>query len=168
MNEFEEIYRKHHQGVYGFLFKLCGNAQLAEELTAETFYQAFISFRHYDGSCTVFTWLAAVGKNCYFKYLRKNAGKPENVSEEIASASAETEEELPDIVYEKKEMIQKVRNALATLPKKHRDVVVMRTYADLSFKEIGRALSISENSAKVLYFRAKNQLRKELKNEDLL
>ncbi len=166
MNEFEEIYRKHHQGVYGFLFKLCGNAQLAEELTAETFYQAFISFHRYDGSCAVFTWLAAVGKNCYFKYLRKNVGKPESISEEIASA--QTEEGLPDIVYEKKEMIQKVRNALATLPQKYRDVVVMRTYADLSFKEIGRALSISENSAKVLYFRAKNRLREELKNEDLL
>lgn len=168
MDGFEGIYQSNYSGIYGFLYKMCDDLELAEELTQETFYQAFVSFHRYNGSCTVFTWLAAVAKNVYFKYLRKNTGKilPTDILPEESTTQAE--ECQPEKVTEKKELILKVRNAIAQLPEKYRDVVVLRTYAYLSFKEISGYLHISENSAKVIYFRAKNQLREDLKNEDLL
>ena len=70
MNEFESIYNEYFKRIYAFLSKMCPDPFLCEEMTQETFYQAFISFHRYDGSCEIFTWLAAVAKNTYFKYLR--------------------------------------------------------------------------------------------------
>ena len=49
--EMEDIYRRHAQTVYKFLLAQCRDADLAEELTAETFYQAVRSIGRYDGSC---------------------------------------------------------------------------------------------------------------------
>ena len=71
-NEFERIYNEYSSGICGFLYKLCGSASLAEELTQETFYQAWKSLHRYNGSCELFTWLAAIAKNTYFKNLRKH------------------------------------------------------------------------------------------------
>ncbi len=168
MDPFESIYKNNYPGIYGFLYRMCGSNELSEELTQETFYQAFVSFRRYNGNCSVFTWLAAVAKNVYFKHIRKNAGKILPPDFFFKDAPTEEEECLPEMVTEKNEIVAKVRSAIALLPEKYKDVVVLRTYANLSFAEISGYLKISENSAKVIYFRAKNQLREDLKNEHLL
>ena len=66
MKEFEQIYKEYFPRVYSFLYGMCGNASLAEELTQESFYQAFVSFHRYNGSCELFTWLDAIANNSYF------------------------------------------------------------------------------------------------------
>ena len=52
-----------------------------------------------------------------------------------------------------------MREAVERLPEKYRDVVILRTYADMPFSDIARSLKISENSAKVIYHRAKKMLK---------
>ena len=69
MEDFEAIYQEYYQRVFAFLFKMCQDRDLSEELTQESFYQALKSFHRYDGSCSLFTWLAAIAKNTYFKHL---------------------------------------------------------------------------------------------------
>ncbi|MGN1085328.1 MAG: RNA polymerase sigma factor, partial [Lachnospiraceae bacterium] len=66
MESFEIIYERYQPRIYSFLFKLCKNEQLAEELTQETFYRAFVSFGKYKGNSSMFTWLAAIAKYTYF------------------------------------------------------------------------------------------------------
>ena len=51
------------------------------------------------------------------------------------------------------------------IPKKYRDVVLLRIYAELPFSQIALALKISENSAKVIFFRAKKKMMEVLKDE---
>ena len=75
MQSFEDVYREYFKRIYAFLYKLTSSHTLAEEMAQETFYQAFVSFHRYDGSCEMFTWLAAISKNVFFKYLRKNKSK---------------------------------------------------------------------------------------------
>ena len=72
MEKFETIYRQHYKGVYSFLYRLSGDSDLAEELAQETFYQAFTGFHRFRGKCGIFTWLAAIAKHVYYKYLRQN------------------------------------------------------------------------------------------------
>ncbi len=68
--------------------------------------------------------------------------------------------------YVHKQYVEKaVRNVLENIPKKYRDVVLLRIYAELPFSQIALILKISENSAKVIYFRAKKLLMEVLKNE---
>jgi RNA polymerase sigma-70 factor (ECF subfamily) len=60
---------------------------------------------------------------------------------------------------------ERVRHALTALPKKYRDVTILRVYADMSFQQIGGALQISENSARVIFFRAKKMMMEAIQDE---
>ena len=57
MADFEQTYREYEQMIHRFLLRLCGNANLAEELTQETFYQAFKHWGSFRGQSSVSTWL---------------------------------------------------------------------------------------------------------------
>ena len=63
MEDMETVYRRHAQTVYKFLLSQCHSAQMAEELTQETFYQAVRSIDRFDGSCKVSVWLCQIAKH---------------------------------------------------------------------------------------------------------
>ena len=159
MDPFESIYLEYSDGIYRFLYKLSSDPELSEELTQECFYQAFRGFSRYRGNCELFTWLCAIAKNLYFSYLRRHKTAAFNDSLLL-------EEEDPDPLPEEKvlktQREQAVQKAINNLPKKYRDVVLLRIYADLPFEQIAAHLGISENSAKVLFFRAKAKLKEDL------
>lgn len=168
MEEFEVIYQEYYQRVYAFLFKMCQDRDLSEELTQESFYQALKNFHRYDGSCSLFTWLAAIAKNMYFKHLHKNASRPIELTDSEESVITGSEEEDPAEVLQKRIELEAMRRIIDRLPEKYRDVVTLRIYGDLPFAEIAKILKISENSAKVLFYRAKNQIREELSHDNFL
>ncbi len=58
----EELYEEYSKIVYHFLCSLCRDAMLAEELTQETFLQAFLSLERYDGGCKLSVWLCQIAK----------------------------------------------------------------------------------------------------------
>ena len=152
MKDFELIYEEFHMPIYKYLMRLTGDELLSEELMQETFYQAYKSILRYNGKSTLFTWLCAIAKNCYFKYLRKGKDKLMNVElleqELLSDESAD-----PEQVLEKEETISEVINALMSMKKIYRDVIVMRVYFECSYNELSRVLGISENAAKVRYHR---------------
>ena len=157
MNSFEDVYNKYFPRVYSFIFNLCRDSSLSEEITQEAFYRAYVSFDKYNGSCDIFTWLAAIAKNTYFNYLRKNKIK----LVELEEADGQSTESPEDAVFRAFESRQ-VQLAINKLPKKYRDVVFLRIYAELPYSEIASYLGICQSSAKVIFHRAKEMLRKEL------
>ncbi len=164
--EFEAIYKEYFSRTFAFLYKLTENRDLAEELTQETFYQAFVSFHRFRGDSDIFTWLASIAKHTYYRYLRKNkhfvsTSDPELLADIYAGM---TSEHLEDAV-ERQLLLESTRKAAAALPDKYRDVTILRIYADMSYAEIGKALHISENSARVIYHRAKKMILEEIQNE---
>ena len=151
----EETYRAHSQTVYRYLLSLTRNAELSEELTQETFYQAIKSAERYDGSCKVSTWLCAIAKNVLMSYRRKNA--PTQPLEEIPG-TAESPEEAALAGAGRIGIIKK----LHALDGELREVMYLRLFGGLSFREIGDILSRTENWARVTYYRGKEKLKKEL------
>ena len=164
--EFEALYQEYFPRIYAFLYKLTENRDLAEELTQETFYQAFVSFYRFRGDSDVFTWLASIGKHTYYRYLRKNRHHIESLSAEqlIELYGEGSTEHLADTV-ERQLLMESTRRALLALPKKYQDVTILRVYADMSYAQIGDALHISENSARVIYFRAKKMMMEAIQDE---
>mgnify|MGYP000988644745 CR=1 FL=1 len=162
-NEFERIYNEYSSGICGFLFKLCGSASLAEELTQETFYQAWKSLHRYNGSCELFTWLAAIAKNTYFKYLRKHKREYLRCDFSELEGEVSSSEDMPDNIAERNELRGAVARAVMNLGEKYRDVTVLRIYGELPFSSIAELLGITENSAKVIFHRAKRYVETELK-----
>lgn len=69
MQEMESLYREYAKQVYKYLFTLCHNADLAEELTQETFYRALKSSKNYDGTCKIYVWLCQIGKHVWYQEL---------------------------------------------------------------------------------------------------
>ena len=132
--------------------RLTADALLSEELMQETFYQAYKSILRYNGKSTLFTWLCAIAKTCYFKYIRRNKEKLLNL-EVLDQELMANESACPEQMLEKEETISEVINALMSMKKIYRDVIVMRVYFECSYKELSQVLGISENTAKVRYHR---------------
>lgn len=167
MDDFEEIYVRYQPKIYNFLYKLSGDVQIAEELTQETFYRGFVSFGKYKGNSSLFTWLAAIAKYTYFGYLKKERQSRDAIQlDDVVDfyISQEHGNSAEDIVL-RKEITEQVREVLRELPQKNLEVVALRIYAEMSFKQVAETMGISESSAKVLYFRAKNMLKGRLEHE---
>lgn len=165
MDPFKELYQNCYPRVYGFLLGLCRNTDLSEELTQETFYQAYKSIHRFSGRSDISTWLIAIAKHTYFKYLKKNRMAPEFVDIElVADTLFDRAADNPEDTVQRQSAADAVRKIIRKMPEKYRDVVILRVYADLPFSQIGQALRISENSAKVLFFRAKNRMMEELEH----
>ena len=71
MTGMDEIYSRFSGMVYTYLMRLCGNDELAQELTQETFCQAIQSIRHFDGKSSVGTWLCSIARHLFYDFLRR-------------------------------------------------------------------------------------------------
>ena len=165
MDQFEQLYRDNYKRIYAFLYRLCRNVQTAEDLTQETFYQAYVSLHRFNGSSEIFTWLASIAKHMYMKYLRKNKKTLEETDLTLIADTYCSSSDEPEFQVERQAVIEAVRRIIKKLPHKYADVVMLRVYSELPFAQIAKALGITENSAKVIYCRAKTMLSEELKNE---
>ena len=159
MNEFEEIYNKYQPEVMRFLMHLTlFEHTAAEELTQETFYQAFLSFGKFRGECSLRTWLFQIAKNCYAKYIRKEIRQ-----RDIASQKSDVSIPPPTYDIEQKEMLSKLHMLIEELEEPARSVVQYRLYSDISYAEIGVILKLRANTAAVIYNRTVVKFRKIMK-----
>jgi len=165
LDQFEQLYRENYKKIYAFLYRLCRNVQTAEDLTQETFYQAYISLHRFKGDSEIFTWLASIAKHMYMKYLRKNRKSLDDTDLTLIADTYCSGYDEPDAHLERQTVIEAVRRVIKKLPQKYSDVVILRVYSELPFAQIAKILGITENSAKVIYCRAKTMLSEELENE---
>lgn len=157
----EEIYQENAKLVYHFLLKHCHDPQLAEELTQETFLRAISSIDRYDYSCKISVWLCQIAKHIYFQYLRKSGKEiPSEEPDLDEMISRNTSESCVDEqVFRRYELLDVLKD-MQNLPEQMREVIYLRTMAELSFKEIGEILGKSENWARVTFYRGKERLLK--------
>ena len=153
----EEIYKEYAQSVYKFLHSLSHNADMAEELTQETFYRAVYSIDKYDGSCKISVWLCQIAKHVWYQELRKqNRYASKELTEDISDSS--TPEQLALLTGDKVSLYK----AIHALSEPMREVVHMRLSGEFSFSEIGEVLGKSENWARTTFYRAKQKIREVL------
>ena len=159
MEDFEEIYRRFQPDVFRFILRLTGaDLQTAEELTQETFYQAFLSFGKFRGECSLRTWLFQIAKNVYCKYIRKELRQRDIAQQQSDSAVPAPSEEL-----EHTEMLEILRRLVAELDEPARSVMEYRLYSGTTYAEIARLLNIRANTAAVIYNRTVAKLRNTMK-----
>lgn len=158
MLSMDEVYKEHAKAVYHYLLSLTQNADLAEELTQETFYQAVKSAERFDGSCKVSTWLCAIAKNQLFAYSRKHP-----ITDPLEEDSAGESSMEKDVIADagRMELLKRLHRFGDPL----REVMYLRLFVDLSFREIGDVLGKTENWARVTYYRGKEKLKKEMETD---
>ena len=154
MDDMNQIYRQHAQIVYKFLLAQCRNPDLAEELTQETFYQAVRSVDRFDGTCRVSVWLCQIAKHLWYQHLRRHR-REVPLPEEAPEAPAPSAEEG---LLEQEGRLQLLRQVHG-LPPDAREVVHLRVFGGLSFREIGDVMGRTETWARVTFYRSKEKLR---------
>ena len=155
MQSMDEIYQQYARTVYRFLLSLTHDSDLAEELTQETFYQAIRTSNHYDESCRITTWLCGIARNAFLTHLRKHPVQEDIEEQDIPVDSAE-KDALRSV--ERMELFR----LLHSLEDPFREVMYLRIFGDLSFREIAQVLDRSENWARVTYYRGKEKLKEQL------
>lgn len=153
----EDMYVRHAQSVYRFLLSLTGEADTAEELTQETFYQALKSMDTYRGESSPQVWLCAIAKRLWFKELKQRRRSTQIDERTIANVAAPNDLEKD---YEKQEDRAALYRAMQQLDADTREVIHLRLAGDFSFRDIGDILGRSEVWARVRFYRGKEELSK--------
>ncbi len=154
MEDMDAVYQRHAQTVYKFLLAKTRDEDLAEELTQETFYQAVRSADRFDGSCKVSVWLCQIAKHLWYRQLRKRKREAPMPEEPPEALDASAEEDLLEREG-RLDLLRRVHN----LPELQREVVYLRAFGGLSFREIGDVCGRTENWARVTFYRSKEKLR---------
>ncbi len=154
MEDMNEIYHRHAQTVYKFLLSQTRDADLAEELTQETFCQAVRSIDRFDGGCKISVWLCQIAKHLWYQHLRRHrreAPMPEEPPESLVPSAEEG-------LLEREGRLGLLR-LIHDLPPEPREVVYLRAFGGLSFREIGDVMGRTETWARVTFYRTKEKLR---------
>ena len=162
MQSMDGIYRQYADIVYRYLYSLTRKEDLAEELTQETFFQAVRSIHRFDKSAKLSTWLCAIAKNVYRSWQRKNPPTQELPAEgQKQPQSAPSAES--DVLgrLEQMELVKKLHR----LPEPYKEVLYLRIYGALSFRDIGAVMGKSENWARITFYRGKERLRKDVQHD---
>jgi RNA polymerase sigma-70 factor (ECF subfamily) len=156
LEDFDALYRQYAKQLFRYLVCLSGDRQLAEELLQETFYQAINSIFRFKGDSKVSTWLYQIAKNVYLKQASKaRKGRMASLDEIENVASPE----LLDAAVIEEEQNSNLAAALNKLNDPFKEIICLRVFNELSFKEVGELFSRSEGWARTTFYRAKLQLR---------
>ena len=157
----KKMCEEYYQLVLGFLLTLTnGDRDLAEDLTQETFLRAIRRSDTFRGDAKVSTWLCQIAKYTFWQYLEKN-NKFNQIS--IEEAMEIPTGELVEEMYIKNETNKALYECIEKLDSATKDVMLYRLKGELSFKEIGELKGKTENWARVIFYRGKARIGKEMR-----
>lgn len=163
---FGEIVRRWERRIFALAFGMLGREEDARDATQETFLAAFRNLRGFRGDAKVSSWLHRIAVNqCITRQRRskvRNEGALEDEEERHASRFATPQELSPARVAEGRESSDAVRRAVNSLPLELRQVVVMKEFEDLTFREISDALDLPLSTVKSRLYTALRQLQMRL------
>lgn len=156
-----ELFAHYYKDIYTYLYSLCHNASLSEDLTAEVFLEVVKSIATFRGESDIKTWLFSIARHKWYAYLRKkntqiqtesihNLYDSNFIDVQHAPFPSDLEQLIKTILENESEMTQKVFQ------------LRLNGY---SYFEIAKKLNLSENSARVIFFRVKTKLKKYLEKE---
>lgn len=161
---FGMIFEIHHRSIYRFIHAMLGNADLAEELTQETFLGAYRGIASLRGDATLKTWLCSIAKNTVYGALRHKSNRLNRSDDELDSLDVADERgPAPDAAVMKKELNREVSAALSRLSEDKRMIFVLKEMQQFSFKEISEITGAAIPKLKTDLFRAKGEMREMLR-----
>jgi RNA polymerase sigma-70 factor, ECF subfamily len=168
---FHALIRPYERLVYVTIFAILKNETEAEDGSQETMINAFRHLKGFRGDARFSTWLVTIAMNEARKRLRKGKAAAEDSLDERLEDSEGGDytpavltdwREIPLEALEKKELREKLREAVAMLPEKYREVFVLRDIEELNQEETAAALGINVALVKVRLHRARMMLQKTL------
>src|SRR5208283_2193036 len=165
---FHELIRPYEKMVYVTIFTILRNETEAEDAAQEVMINAFRHLKSFRGDSKFSTWLITIAMNEGRQRLRKIKRAAEDSLEDtieepegdFTPAFLTDWREIPLEALERKELRQKLRQAVETLPKIYREVFVLRDLQEMNQEETAAALGITITAVKVRLHRARMMLQK--------
>ena len=158
MTDFQEVYNLYFRDVYRYALSLCRNEAVAEEITQETFYKALQKLDSFDGKCKVSVWLCQIAKNTYISMCRKDKHLDPDADTALLPDNRNIEDNFCN-----QETAFAIHKVLHTMAEPYKEVFSLRTFGELSFKQIAELFGKTEAWARVTYHRARLKIKEELK-----
>jgi RNA polymerase sigma-70 factor, ECF subfamily len=164
--EFAELYRSHLRDVYSYAYYRIGNHHDAEDLTEQTFLQAY---RHFERAMReshgrpLRPWLIRIAHNLAANYYRDRSRRPQTAIDDtdvlVAPHTTET-------LVEGRDELQRILEGVNELPDDRREALIMRFALGMDNREIARAMGRTDGATKVLLHRATRQLEQIVKERE--
>ena len=152
---FAFLYDRYIQKIYRFVYYKVFDKEAAEDIVSEAFIKAFDRINTYDpGKGSLSSWLYRIARNAVIDYYR---GRKETANIEDAFGLG-FDERLAEKL-DAKESFEKIAAYLETLSPKQREIIILRIWEELPYKEIAEIVGGSEGSAKMMFLRSIKEIR---------
>ncbi|MFZ5517162.1 MAG: sigma-70 family RNA polymerase sigma factor [Candidatus Zhuqueibacterota bacterium] len=167
---YKQILLRYRNPLYNLLYRMVHNKMETEDLVQEAFIKAFASLASFNDEYAFSTWLYKIAINNCIDHFRKRKLKTFSLDKPISSKDGEIHREFPDagnrpdktlLTKEKDKLIE---DAIQSLPEKYRISIILRHNEDKSYEEISQILNIPLGTVKARIFRAREMLKRQLKN----
>ena len=154
--EFRRLYDSAFPVLFRVAYRVTNSTEAAEDLCQESFFRLYEKNMVFPNPEEAKYWLIRVVKNASLNYAKRK--ERERKAYQRAFREDFRQEESGEGLLVKKETSEDVQKALDKLPENLRMVLILKEYAEMNYKEIGRVLGISEGNVKVRVFRARERL----------
>src|SRR5918998_2765112 len=153
--DFDALYRAARDDVYAYVVTLLRSRSASEDVTAQAFERAFRKAKSYDpGKGAPRAWLFGIARNAALDELRRGKRVATLVAEPVDAAPA------PDEAAQRALERAAVRNALAGLPPRDRELIALKFHAGLDNAELAAVLGVSVSNAGTQLHRVMTKLRR--------
>lgn len=163
--DFRIIYDATMQLLYKVSYRIVNDEEAAEDIVHDSLIKMNEKSLSFPSLNDAKYWLIRVVKNASLNYAKRKGR--ERKAYERALYEDRRKQDSGETELLKVESIKKTKEALNKLPENLKVVLILREYAELNYKEIGRVLGITEGNVKVRVFRAREQLSKLIGEDDV-
>ena len=164
-SDFRKIYNSVMQTLFRVSYRIVNDEEAAEDLVHDSLIKMREKKLVFPSLDDAKFWLIRVVKNSSLNYAKRKTREKRAYERALREDTRKSESGETELL--KAETIEKTKAALEKLPENLRVVLILREYAELNYKEIGRVLGISEGNVKVRIFRAREQLAKIIGENDV-
>ncbi len=158
MTAFEKIFHENRDFIFKYLLKMSRDELVAEELTQETFFRAYMNYDSLRNKDMVESWLCSIAKNAYFSWYNEQK-KLQSLDETQELASTDSTQ----LLFEQKELSQQALHCLHEMEEPYKEVFMLCVFGGFSLKDISLLFGKSESWARVTFYRAKQKLSERMK-----
>lgn len=163
--DFRRLYDATMQLLFKVSYKIVNDEEAAEDLVHDSYIKANEKEMVFPSMNDATFWLIRVVKNASLNYAKRKIREANAYHKALYELRRHSESSDTELLKEESKKI--ALEALNKLPENLREVLVLREYADMNYKEIGMQLGISEGNVKVRVFRAREQLAKLIGEDDV-
>ncbi len=168
---YDALVRRYQNGLFNMIFQMVKNREETEDLVQETFIKAFHSLESYDNHFAFSTWLYKIAFNNCIDAIRKKKlqtyplDKPLKLKEGEVKQEVRDDSPSPEGDYLYAEKQRRIQQTIENLPERYKVVILLRHKEDRSYEEISELLNIPLGTVKARIFRAREILKKNLREE---